>query len=125
MVGKALQRQNCYVLGAKTLKEGTVEWRLLLTEEAVLKDLISDLREAGCEVILKKKRRRNDVRLLSHRQEQIIEKALEMGYFDYPRGISGRELARSLNISQSTLYEVLQNAERKLVESYFLRRRSK
>jgi len=48
-----------------------------------------------------------------------------MGYFDYPRGVTGRELARRLDISQSTLYETLQNSQRKLVEAYLIRRRMK
>jgi len=123
MVAQALQRTNVYVIGARTVQHGAVEWRLLVSDEAVLKEVVRDLQTAGCKVSLKRKRRVNDFTILTKRQERTVEKALEMGYFDYPRGVTGRELARRLNISQSTLYETLQNAQRKLVETYLLRRR--
>ncbi|KQM12550.1 hypothetical protein AOA80_01220 [Methanomassiliicoccales archaeon RumEn M1] len=123
MMGKALQRTNIYVIWARTLKEGVMEWRLLATDEKDLRELVDDLKAAGAKVSLSKKRHINDFNLLTRRQESVLNKALEMGYFDYPRGITGRELAKRLGISQSTLYETLQNAQRKLVETYLLRKR--
>ncbi|HHT76057.1 MAG TPA: helix-turn-helix domain-containing protein [Methanomassiliicoccaceae archaeon] len=123
LMGQALQRTNIYVIGARTVKQGAVEWRLLATDEAVLRDLVDDLREAGSKVSLQRKRQIGDFNLLTKRQEMILEKALEMGYYDYPRGVTGRELAKRLGISQSTLYETLQNAQRKLAETYFLKKR--
>ena len=123
MMGKALQRTNLYVIWARTLEQGTVEWRLLATDEKVLRGLVRDLKAAGAKVSLKKKRQINDFNLLTKRQESVLDKALELGYFDYPRGVTGRELAKRLGISQSTLYETLQNAQRKLVETYLLRKR--
>ena len=124
MMGKALQRANIYVIWARTREEGTVEWRLLATDEQVLRELVKDLKAAGAKVSLSRKHRINDFNLLTRRQESILNKALEMGYFDYPRGITGRELAKRLDISQSTLYETLQNTQRKLVETYLLRKRT-
>ncbi len=123
MMGKALQRANLYFIWARTLKQGLVEWRLLATDESVLQELVTDLEEAGAKISLRKKRQINDFNLLTRRQESVLEKALEMGYFDYPRGVTGRELAKRLGISQSTLYETLQNAQRKMVETYLLRKR--
>ncbi|NLK25203.1 MAG: hypothetical protein GX307_01325 [Euryarchaeota archaeon] len=125
MAGQALQRKNCYVVGARTMEQGAMEWRLLVTEEPTLRSLVQDLEEAGCKVSLRRKRQINDFNILTKRQEMVVEKALEMGYFDYPRGVTGRELARRLDISQSTLYETLQNSQRKLVEAYLIRRRMK
>ncbi|NLI73315.1 MAG: hypothetical protein GX369_00875 [Euryarchaeota archaeon] len=123
MMIEALQRANIYLLGAVTLEEGAVEWRLLATDEEVLRKLVEDLEEAGAKVSLSRKLQVNDLSLLTRRQEEVLENALEMGYFDYPRGVTGRELAKRLSINQSTLYEILQNAQKKLAETYLLRKR--
>lgn len=123
MMGKALQRTNIYVIGARTLTQGAVEWRLMAADEADLRGLVSDLKEAGCIVSLRRKRQINDFNILTKRQERVMEKALEMGYYDYPRRVTGRELAKRIGISQSTLYETLQSSQRKLAETYLLRKR--
>jgi predicted DNA binding protein len=52
---------------------------------------------------------------LTSRQEQLMRKALQMGYYDFPRRIRQRELARACGLSSSTLAEVLRRGERNLV----------
>lgn len=123
LVLTSIHRANCYIQGALTRKEGAIEWRLMVMDEIALRKVIEDLVREGCKVKLVRKSRINEAKLLTARQETIVEKALEMGYFDYPRRVTGRELARRLNISQSTLYETLQDSQRKVLEVYMLRRR--
>jgi predicted DNA binding protein len=55
---------------------------------------------------------------LTVRQEQVLVAALESGYFDYPRKVRLSELAKRLNISPSTLDEVLRRAERNVLLKY-------
>lgn len=60
---------------------------------------------------------RNDAReLLGKRQFEVIQQAIQLGYYDEPRKISMRELAVKLDIARSTLGEHLHNAEAALMK---------
>lgn len=52
---------------------------------------------------------------LSHEQLAVLETAYEMGYFDVPRTASTNDIAKELNVSQSTASERLRVAERNLL----------
>ncbi|MFC6824113.1 helix-turn-helix domain-containing protein [Halopelagius fulvigenes] len=52
---------------------------------------------------------------LSGRQREVFELARKRDYYDWPRGISARELAAELDISKTTLLEHLRKAEAKLL----------
>jgi len=56
--------------------------------------------------------------IVTARQEQILRVALEAGYYDYPRKVTLKKLAEKLNISLSTLDEILRRAEKNIIESY-------
>ena len=56
--------------------------------------------------------------LLSQRQSDILNKALENGFFDIPRKKSLSALAVDLNISPSALSENLRRVNKKLAENY-------
>jgi hypothetical protein len=49
------------------------------------------------------------------RQEQVIRKAFELGYYDYPRKIRQKKLAEACGISSSNLSELLRRAERNMI----------
>lgn len=50
---------------------------------------------------------------LTDRQRQVLEIALEMGYFERPRGKNAEEIATMLDISRSTFTQHLRAAEQK------------
>jgi len=52
---------------------------------------------------------------LSARQAEVIELALEHGYFEWPREIDAEALAAELDIAHPTLLEHLRKAEKKLL----------
>lgn len=52
---------------------------------------------------------------LTNRQQEVLEVAHEMGYFDYPKGANAGEVADALDIGQSTFSEHLSAAQRKLL----------
>jgi PAS domain S-box-containing protein len=58
---------------------------------------------------------------LTGRQEAALRKAYIGGFFEWPRTISGEELAGSMDISPSTYHQHLRAAERKLLESLYER----
>lgn len=56
---------------------------------------------------------------LSGRQKEVLLTAYESGYYEWPRVVSGQELADELGISQPTFSEHLRAAERKLLTSIY------
>lgn len=111
-------QSDCYIRSAKAFPGGAIEWRLLTPGVKTLEDIISKLKEEGCEVDLLKKRRAESVDRLTNRQVLVMQKALEFGYFDHPRRIIARDLAKKVGIAPSTLSETLKRAEKKMAEFY-------
>jgi PAS domain S-box-containing protein len=58
---------------------------------------------------------------LTDRQLTALQKAYAGGFFEWPHGTSGDELADSMDISRSTFHQHLRAAERKLVEEFYER----
>jgi PAS domain S-box-containing protein len=56
---------------------------------------------------------------LTTRQELALRKAYLGGFFDWPRTVSGEELADSMDISPSTYHQHLRTAEQKLLAALF------
>lgn len=57
--------------------------------------------------------------LLTDRQMESLEVAYEAGYYEWPRGTTGEELAATMGITPSTFHQHLRNAEQKLVALLF------
>ncbi|MUV85368.1 helix-turn-helix domain-containing protein [Natronomonas sp. CBA1123] len=80
-----------------------------------LRAMIEDFREIGTVTLGKLSAfDRTGVRL-TDRQYEVIECALESGYFEWPREITSEELAEKMEISRATLLEHLRKAESKLL----------
>ncbi|QIO24018.1 helix-turn-helix domain-containing protein [Haloarcula sp. JP-L23] len=54
---------------------------------------------------------------LTDRQREVLETAIEMGYFRYPKGANASEVAEELDISVSTFAEHLAAAQTKLLDT--------
>lgn len=116
---KSLMGSNCFLMSASSGNDGYIEWKLLAGKEDSLSRLIQKLKEFGCEVDLVTSRRLNKKRMLTGRQEEIIRIALMEGYYDIPKRTSINKLATSFNVAPSTLAEIIQRAERKIIGQYF------
>jgi PAS domain S-box-containing protein len=55
---------------------------------------------------------------LTERQRATLEVAYYAGYFDWPRGVTGEELARRLGVTQATASHHLRHGERKLLSAF-------
>lgn len=92
-----------------------------------LKDIISQLREEFPSMILEKVLRSEsahpplddfvviDRSVLTDRQEEVIETAFSMGYFERPRRANGQEIAKRLEIHPTTFSEHLTAAQTNLL----------
>lgn len=56
---------------------------------------------------------------LTDRQREILRRAFEEGYYDWPRECTGEEIAAELGISSATFSEHIRVAERKLLAVLF------
>jgi predicted DNA binding protein len=121
MACKALTGSNCFLTSALSLDDGRVEWNLITGGEGSLNELTEKLRAYGCEVELKRTTKLSKKTMLTNRQEEIVKAAFEKGYYDYPKKITIKELANVFDVSPSTLNEILQRGEKKVMRWYFNR----
>ena len=54
--------------------------------------------------------------LLTEEQERILLRAYQMGYYDYPKRATLKDLAWEFGVSVSTIAETMRRIEKKLVE---------
>jgi predicted DNA binding protein len=118
---KALTGSNCFLTSALSLDDGRVEWNLITGGEGSLNELTEKLRAYGCEVELKRTTKLSKKTMLTNRQEEIVKAAFEKGYYDFPKKITIKELAKAFEVSPSTLNEILQRGEKKVMRWYFNR----
>ena len=116
---KALTGVDCFLISAQARSDGRVDWNLITGGEGSLKMLVDRLTAEGCDVEIRKAKRPNLERSLTERQEEVIRMALEAGYYDQPKRVTIKDLARSAGIAPSTYQEILQRAERKVMLSSF------
>jgi len=64
----------------------------------------------------------NPIETLTDRQREVLQHAYYGGYFNFPRGISATEIAEQLGVSQPTVSQHLQAAEKKVFSSLFAER---
>jgi len=110
---------DCFLVSAESGQDGFVEWNIITGGEGSLLGLVEKLEASGCEVKLKSITHIGKKQALTDRQEDILKAAFEMGYYDIPKKTTIKELARRFEISTSTLAEILQRGERKVIEHYF------
>lgn len=60
--------------------------------------------------------------LLTERQRQFVETAVEVGYYDTPRRCTLTELAAELGVASSTASRILHRAEERIVKRYVTER---
>ncbi len=118
---QALTGSDCFLTSALLKDDGQVEWKLITGEEGSLLELINKLEKYGCKVELKKSQRLSKRAQLTKRQEEIIQIALEKGYYDIPKKITIDKLAKNFKVSPSTLAEILQRGEKKILKQFFNR----
>jgi predicted DNA binding protein len=120
---RILTDSDVFLISAESRGEGKVEWTLILTDKDVLKGIFEDLGSKGVKAELIKLTKIDDKETLTDRQDKITHVAFERGYFDYPKRISLRELAKMFDVSPSTLSEILRKGQRKIVLDYFKKQR--
>jgi predicted DNA binding protein len=108
------------------IEGGREYWQVsFANERADIESALDGVRaDAGAEVTVERitsgdarrpeRQRRLDA--LTPTQRDVFELARERGYYEWPRGVSTRDLAAELDVSKTTLLEHLRKAEAKLLD---------
>jgi predicted DNA binding protein len=100
------------------LADGELTWEVTAPHER-LSELGTKLEEFGIPFTLDRLRQRiDDSTPLTDRQAAVLERAVERGYYDTPRGCTLTELAEDLGVAKSTLSETLHRAEETVVKRF-------
>lgn len=80
-----------------------------------LRAMIDDFRKIGTVTLGKLSAFDGTGIRLTERQYEVMERALDAGYFEWPREITSEEIAEKMEISRTTFLEHLRKAESKLL----------
>ncbi|NLI73515.1 MAG: hypothetical protein GX369_01915 [Euryarchaeota archaeon] len=119
VICRVLAGTECFLTRSITTADGRMQWTMLVTRNSAFKELIDTLESLNAEPKLVRLTEITDTDELTMRQEQITRMAFERGYFDFPRRIGLKELAKIFDISTSTLSEVLRKGQRRIMQRYF------
>jgi predicted DNA binding protein len=100
------------------MKGSSISWDVLVKDSSSLKKLLDELVREKVPTQIKGVSDASREELLTSRQKEVLVRALELGYFEFPRKIDLTELALELMVKPSTLSEILRNAQRKIVDNY-------
>jgi len=115
---KTFAEADCFLVSATSKLDGKLEWTVL-GNDTMVKSLMQELENekvAGQVVKISKIKGEKE---LTARQENILQIALEKGYFEFPKKISLRLLARVLDVSPATLSEILRRGQKGVLEEHF------
>ncbi len=115
----ALKQSDCFMVSAKSRREGCLEWMVAGESNNAIHDLVYLLGKYKCEVQLIRISGSSDASALTMRQEEILHFAYSNGYYEYPRRISLRDLSRIFEVSPSTISEILRAGHRRIFSEYF------
>ena len=97
--------------------DGSSRLTVIAADSGTLKKVIERMEKMGYEVKVLMTSSRLEAALTA-KQKRIVQLALEYGYFDFPRQVRQRELAKLCGISSSSLSEILRRAEKGAVKAY-------
>lgn len=97
------------------VRDGWVDWTIEC-QQVNASELLMRLSDAEIPHRVLSIRSGSDESLLTPRQRQVFELALAEGYFDKPRRIDQAGMARILGISRSTLNEIVQGMESRVMK---------
>lgn len=118
VISRCIADSDCFLLRASNESDATISWRVLGAEGS-FRRLLARLEGKGVDYRISDMSVVSSKRRLTERQEWILRLAFEKGYFDDPKKIHIRSLARLLEVSPPTLHESIRKTQRKILEEHF------
>lgn len=115
---RTFAKGDCFLVSATSKPDGKLEWTLL-GSDTMIKTLMRELESQNVIGQVLKVSRLQEEKQLTARQENILQIALEKGYFEFPKKITLRQLAKVLDISPATLTEILRRGQKGVLQEHF------
>lgn len=119
-VCKAILSHRAFLISGRHIEGHTILYSFVAPSFDAFQSIVSDLEANGLQPkILEVSRFKPRRETLTEKQERVLWLALKMGFFEFPRKITMRELARRLGIGLSTISEITRRGLRRLLEKHF------
>lgn len=116
---RALAESETFLLSVRSLDNGWAQWRVLIETEKKLDDLSKNLDELGMEYNIVDVTKFQNWETLTPKEEIVLSNALEGGYYDFPKRIGVRDLAKKLDVSTAYISYTLRSGQKKAIQKYF------
>ena len=117
-VCESIMESGCFFKMART-ENGKIIWHLIAPQKEYARRLASSLDRNKVDYELMKLTPLDEKDSISKRQKEILRIAFEGGYFEFPKKMGVRELAKKTKVSTASASETLRRAVKKLVVDYF------
>ncbi|AOL17523.1 hypothetical protein BFU36_13280 [Sulfolobus sp. A20] len=113
-IPRMIDQYHGFFLGA-TYNQGIEKWDFLIPSQHLdyimegLKNIMINI-----EVRTKEYKPVSEVEL-TEKEKEILETAVKLGYFEFPRKVNLEDLSKTLNVSPSTLLYHIRNIEKKIM----------
>ncbi len=115
---EVLIKSKAFLVFPVDIHKGYMKWLIITDNNRVVGKICDKLEEYQCDVKIERAIPLKGKGVITERQNQVIRKAFDLGFFDYPRRADTLKLAKELNISVSTLSEILRAAQRRIFTEY-------
>ena len=114
----AARRSSVPVRMPFEIQDGVGNWELTASRDR-LSELSSVFETMGIDHSLEYVHKVRSEEFLTDKQRDVMETALDMGFYDTPREASLSDVAEEIGIAKSTCSEILHRAEEKVVKDFF------
>ena len=112
-------KNKCFVPKRVPLVRGREVWCVASYDKGFIRNAIDEIKVLGEFELMYLKRSTFDGFNLSQQQEMVLRYAIALGYYNWPKKISAKELARRIHLSKATVLEHLRKAEIKVMNKEF------
>lgn len=117
VISRCIADSDCFLLYASNESDPVITWRVLGTERS-FRGLLARLENRGIKYTIGDMSLVSNIGRVTARQEWILHQAFEKGYYDSPKRIHIRALAKLLEMSHPALHESLRKTQRKILEEH-------
>lgn len=116
---RALVDAETFLLARRSLDRAWAQWRVLITNTEQIDTLTSNLRDLGMDHKVVEVHEFKDWDPLKESEERVLKEALESGYYNFPKLVGIREIAKKLGVSTAYVSYTLRSAQKKATQRYF------